>query len=122
MVTTAALIVAAGRGHRVGRPLPKQYRRLAGPRGAGPQRATLRRRIPRIDRVRVVIEPGRPVALRRRRAGERRAAKPASCWTPVAGGASRQDSVRLGLESLAETPPDLVFIHDGARPLVSEPP
>ena len=38
---------------------------------------------------------------------------------PVAGGATRQESVRNGLESLAESPPDLVLIHDGARPLVS---
>ena len=38
---------------------------------------------------------------------------------PVAGGETRQDSVRNGLESLADAPPDLVLIHDGARPLVS---
>ena len=39
---------------------------------------------------------------------------------PVAGGATRQESVRNGLESLAEAPPDLILIHDGARPLVSD--
>lgn len=37
---------------------------------------------------------------------------------PVFGGETRQDSVRLGLESLAELAPDLVLIHDGARPKV----
>lgn len=39
---------------------------------------------------------------------------------PVAGGASRQDSVRHGLERLAALPrpPDRVLIHDGARPLI----
>ena len=36
---------------------------------------------------------------------------------PVAGGAERQDSVRLGLEALARHAPARVLIHDGARPL-----
>jgi 2-C-methyl-D-erythritol 4-phosphate cytidylyltransferase len=36
------------------------------------------------------------------------------------GGVRRQDSVRLGLESLAAEPPDFVIVHDGARPLVSD--
>jgi 2-C-methyl-D-erythritol 4-phosphate cytidylyltransferase/2-C-methyl-D-erythritol 2,4-cyclodiphosphate synthase len=38
---------------------------------------------------------------------------------PVIGGAERQDSVRLGLESLIEQVPGIVLIHDAARPLVS---
>lgn len=41
---------------------------------------------------------------------------------PVAGGATRQDSVRAGLEALDRLPeaekPDLVLVHDGARPYV----
>jgi len=36
------------------------------------------------------------------------------------GGERRQDSVRLGLESLRKDPPDFVIVHDGARPLVSD--
>src|SRR5205807_2719102 len=36
------------------------------------------------------------------------------------GGERRQDSVRIGLESLSAGPPDFVIIHDGARPLVSD--
>ena len=40
---------------------------------------------------------------------------------PALGGAARQDSVRLGLESLSASPPDLVLIHDGVRPLVEPP-
>lgn len=39
---------------------------------------------------------------------------------PVAGGSRRQDSVRLGLESIKEDV-DIVLIHDGARPLVDAP-
>jgi len=37
----------------------------------------------------------------------------------VHGGAQRQDSVRLGLEALAKDAPDVVLIHDGARPNIS---
>src|SRR5258708_6671677 len=38
----------------------------------------------------------------------------------LVGGARRQDSVRIAVQHLAATrPPDLVLIHDGARPLVS---
>ncbi|MGH7090379.1 MAG: bifunctional 2-C-methyl-D-erythritol 4-phosphate cytidylyltransferase/2-C-methyl-D-erythritol 2,4-cyclodiphosphate synthase, partial [Stellaceae bacterium] len=37
---------------------------------------------------------------------------------PVAGGAARQDSVRLGLESLAGLRPKRVLIHDAARPFL----
>jgi 2-C-methyl-D-erythritol 4-phosphate cytidylyltransferase/2-C-methyl-D-erythritol 2,4-cyclodiphosphate synthase len=38
---------------------------------------------------------------------------------PVPGGATRQDSVRAGLEALANTAPDIVLIHDAARPFAS---
>ena len=117
MVSAAALIVAAGRGHRVGGPLPKQYRPLAG-------RAVLEHSVqrfathPGIDRVRVVINPAdRPLYDEAVRESGR--AADAALLEPVAGGETRQDSVRNGLESLAESPPDLVLIHDGARPLVS---
>ncbi|MGA9869265.1 MAG: 2-C-methyl-D-erythritol 4-phosphate cytidylyltransferase [Acetobacteraceae bacterium] len=37
---------------------------------------------------------------------------------PVPGGATRQDSVRAGLEALAPHAPDLVLVHDAARPLI----
>jgi 2-C-methyl-D-erythritol 4-phosphate cytidylyltransferase len=36
------------------------------------------------------------------------------------GGERRQDSVRLGLQSLSAEPPDFVIVHDGARPLVTD--
>ncbi len=41
------------------------------------------------------------------------------CVAPVIGGATRQESVRRGLEALAADAPDFVLIHDAARPLVS---
>ena len=118
MVTTAALIVAAGRGHRVGGPLPKQYRRLAGRTVLG---HSVRRfaEHPRVDRVRVVINPAdRPLYDDAVQGSE--GAEAGKLLAPVAGGATRQESVRNGLESLADFPPDLVLIHDGARPLVSD--
>jgi 2-C-methyl-D-erythritol 4-phosphate cytidylyltransferase/2-C-methyl-D-erythritol 2,4-cyclodiphosphate synthase len=37
---------------------------------------------------------------------------------PVCGGMTRQESVRLGLESLEGNPPENVLIHDGVRPLI----
>ncbi len=38
---------------------------------------------------------------------------------PVAGGATRQASVKAGLDALQADPPDFVLIHDAARPFVS---
>lgn len=108
--TCTALIVAGGRGSRFGGPLPKQYAVLAG-------RPVLRRTVeafratPGIDHVQVVIAPGDE--------GHYRAAVEGMDLPPaVAGGASRQQSVLNGLEALAVRPPDLVAIHDAARPYV----
>ena len=118
MVSTAALIVAAGRGHRVGGPLPKQYRELAG-------RTVLDHSVrrftthPRVGSVRVVINPADREHYDDAVQGSE-GAEAGKLLAPVAGGETRQDSVRNGLESLAEAPPDMVLIHDGARPLVSD--
>ena len=117
MATTVALIVAAGRGHRVGGPLPKQYRALAGRTvlGHSVRRFTTH---PRVDRVRVVINPAdRSLYDDAVQGSEDPEAR--KLLAPVTGGVTRQDSVRNGLESLSDSPPDLVLIHDGARPLVS---
>lgn len=110
MASCTALIVAAGRGIRLGGPLPKQYLPLAG-------RPLLRHSLetlaghPRIAAVRVVFNP-------EDRAHYEAATRGLDLLQPVAGGAARQDSVRLGLESLAADPPDRVLIHDGARPFI----
>jgi 2-C-methyl-D-erythritol 4-phosphate cytidylyltransferase/2-C-methyl-D-erythritol 2,4-cyclodiphosphate synthase len=111
LTDTVALIVAAGRGQRFGGGLPKQYRRLA---GVPLLRHSLRAFAghPAVARVRAVIHPDD-------RDLYDTAAEGLTLEPPVAGGASRQDSVRLGLESLAERPPARVLIHDGARPFVS---
>jgi 2-C-methyl-D-erythritol 4-phosphate cytidylyltransferase/2-C-methyl-D-erythritol 2,4-cyclodiphosphate synthase len=110
MVSCIALVVAAGRGTRLGGPLPKQYLPLAG-------RPLLRHALtalashPAITETRVVYNPDD-------RALYEDAAAGLELLPPVPGGAARQDSVRLGLESLADRTPDRVLIHDGARPFL----
>lgn len=112
--TTIAIIVAAGRGSRAGAGGPKQYRDLAG-------KAVIARTAeafldhPKIDAVRVIIH--------RDDSGEYESAMGAllaneKLLPPVFGGAERQDSVRLGLESIQELTPDHVLIHDAARPFI----
>lgn len=110
MTTCVALIVAAGRGTRLGAELPKQYLPLA---GASVLRHSASAFLdhPRINQVRVVIHPDDGPRYAEAVAG-------LALLAPVLGGASRQESVRLGLESLGDQPPDLVLIHDAARPFV----
>jgi 2-C-methyl-D-erythritol 4-phosphate cytidylyltransferase/2-C-methyl-D-erythritol 2,4-cyclodiphosphate synthase len=108
--TCIALIVAGGRGSRFGGPLPKQYATLA---GQPVLRRTLEvfRATSGIDRIQVVIAPGDE--------GHYQAAVEAmGLPPPVAGGMTRQQSVLNGLEALAAQAPDLVAIHDAARPFV----
>ncbi|QJE72877.1 bifunctional 2-C-methyl-D-erythritol 4-phosphate cytidylyltransferase/2-C-methyl-D-erythritol 2,4-cyclodiphosphate synthase [Aerophototrophica crusticola] len=110
MPTCVALIVAGGRGERFGADLPKQYLHLAG-------RPVLRRSVepflhhPLVSGVRVVIDP-------RHRELYEQAVQGLDLPDPIQGGPTRQDSVRNGLEALVGHSPDLVLIHDAARPLV----
>ena len=109
--TTIALIVAGGRGARAGDGVPKQYRPVGGV-------AVLRRTVeafvahPRIAAVRVVIHPD-----------DRRLYDAAVAGLdlppPVAGGATRQQSVLAGLEAIAGDGATHVLIHDAARPFVT---
>ena len=108
MAKCVILVVAAGRGRRFGGDIPKQYLDLA-------SRPVLRHSLaafaanPEIDAVRAVIHPDDRQLYDVAAAG-------LGVLDPVDGGAQRQDSVRLGLESLVELAPDYVLIHDGARP------
>lgn len=107
---TIALIVAAGRGERAGGGSPKQYRSLAGvPVLRHALQAFLAH--PRVDAVRVVIAADQRDAYATATAG-------LDLLAPVAGGSERQESVRLGLESLEPDAPDAVLVHDAARPFV----
>ena len=110
MTEIVALIVGAGRGHRFGGETPKQYARLDG-------EAVIKKTIaaflahPQVSSVQPVIHPD-DRQMFDAAIGE------LSVRAPVAGGETRQDSVRLGLESLAELSPDMVLIHDAARPFI----
>jgi 2-C-methyl-D-erythritol 4-phosphate cytidylyltransferase / 2-C-methyl-D-erythritol 2,4-cyclodiphosphate synthase len=108
MVSACALIVAAGRGSRFGGAVPKQYLPLGGASVLRHAVAALAEH-PRISDVLVTIRPEDRGLFDRAVAGVR-------VMPPVAGGQTRQDSVRLGLESLASHHPQWVLIHDGARP------
>ncbi len=113
MTGCIALVVAAGRGRRFSGELPKQYRELGGV-------PVIRRAIlpfvahPAIEAVRPVIHPDDRALFDAASVG-------LDLLEPVAGGASRQDSARLGLESLEARAPQRVLIHDAARPFVTEP-
>jgi 2-C-methyl-D-erythritol 4-phosphate cytidylyltransferase/2-C-methyl-D-erythritol 2,4-cyclodiphosphate synthase len=110
--TVAAVIVAAGRGERAGADIPKQYRQIA---GEPMIRSTLRTFLshPRIDLVQPVINPSDAKTYERAVTGLK------GLLPATAGGATRQASVRAGLEALATRAPALVLIHDAARPFVS---
>jgi 2-C-methyl-D-erythritol 4-phosphate cytidylyltransferase/2-C-methyl-D-erythritol 2,4-cyclodiphosphate synthase len=110
MPSCIALVVAAGRGTRLGGARPKQYLPLAG-------RPLLRHSLealaqhPRIAKIRIVFHPEDRALYDEAVAG-------LDLLPPVPGGAARQDSVRLGLESLEALAPELVLIHDAARPFL----
>jgi 2-C-methyl-D-erythritol 4-phosphate cytidylyltransferase/2-C-methyl-D-erythritol 2,4-cyclodiphosphate synthase len=113
-VSTAAIIVAAGRGLRLGGPLPKQYRTLGG--GAVLAR-TLGAALAceALDRVLVAIHPEADSLYADAVAG----LDDPRLQAPVHGGAERADTVRLALEALARHAPSAVLIHDAARPFAS---
>lgn len=110
MPKTAILIVAAGRGSRAGEGLPKQYRMLG-------DKTVLRRCLesflkhPDIDYLQVVIHPD-DLAL------YKASVECLSLPQPVFGGAERQESVFKGLQALNSQAPEIVLIHDAARPFV----
>ena len=109
------IVVAAGSGTRLGGDVPKQYRLFAGrPLLAHTLEALLTAQAFKSARVVIRVSDD---ALYRRAVGALPAALAARLSTPVHGGATRQDSVRAGLEALE--PCDLVLIHDGARPFPS---
>ncbi len=109
---TVALIVAAGRGTRAGGGLPKQYREVG---GEPVLRRTIRALLasPLVDGALTVIHPD-DAALYAEAAPEDPRLLP-----PAHGGAERALSVLAGLEALEAAAPDLVLIHDAARPFVS---
>lgn len=109
-MSTAAILVAAGRGQRAGGGTPKQWRPLAGRRVADWTLDAFRA-APGLGPIVLVLAP-----------------EDAAAWaeftrdpdvTPVAGGADRAASVRNGLAALEGCGATRVLIHDIARPCVS---
>ncbi|MCY4309932.1 MAG: bifunctional 2-C-methyl-D-erythritol 4-phosphate cytidylyltransferase/2-C-methyl-D-erythritol 2,4-cyclodiphosphate synthase [Rhodospirillaceae bacterium] len=109
-MSCAAVIVAAGRGRRAGGDIPKQYASIGG-------EPVLRRTVrtfashPRVDTISVVIH-----------SDDQRDAEEATngfgCHL-VRGGPTRQESSFNGLKAMEKAAPDIVLIHDAARPFLS---
>ena len=109
--TVAAVVVAAGRGLRAGGGGPKQYRPMPG--GTAIQRSlAMFSSHDEIALIQPVIHPDDQDTFQRASAAFR-------LLPAVFGGATRQDSVRAGLEALVARQPDIVLIHDAARPFAS---
>jgi CTP:molybdopterin cytidylyltransferase MocA len=103
----AALLLAAGTGTRFGAPVPKQFLPLLG-------KPVLRHAAEALLAEGLVgtllpVGDAAPIV---------EALRGLPHLPPVPGGATRQASVRAGLEALAADPPDVVLIHDGARPVL----
>ena len=111
----AMILVAAGRGSRAGDGPPKQYRPLGG-------RALLTRTLDAaaacpVGRLVVVIHPD-DAALYEAAVADASPQARAKLAAPVLGGATRQMSVRAGVEALAGGA-DIALVHDAARPFFS---
>ena len=107
----AAVIVAAGRGERLGATIPKAFVAVAGV----PMLLHAARRValsPEVGRIVVVV--GASDVDRARMLLMQHGVRNVTAVVP--GGAHRQDSVFAGLSHLGEAP--VAVVHDGARPLV----
>jgi len=110
-----AIIVAAGAGRRIGGNPPKIFLPLCG-------RAMLLRTLDRfysartIGRIVVVVAADQLSLAESMLQGD--AASRNRPWVLQSGGATRQESVRRGLEKAGDDA-DIIAIHDGARPFVS---
>ena len=103
----AAILVGAGTGVRYGDPVPKQFLNLAG-------KPVIRWGAEALVRQGAILQPvGDSLRIDEALAG-------ISHLPTVPGGATRQDSVRAGLEALVPHAPDIVLVHDAARPFIPE--
>lgn len=108
---TIALLVAAGKSERMQADLPKPYLMLGNDTLLCHTVKSFMHH-PQIDGVRVVIR-------REHHALYKRAIEGLTIFPCVIGGDNRQESVRLGLESIAHRNPKRVLVHDIARPMAS---
>lgn len=107
---TAAVVVAAGAGLRAGQPLPKQFAMWRG-------KPVVRHSVERLARRGIA-----PIVVCIPEGAEDIAARALAGLDVqfVTGGATRQASVRAGLEALAAHAPARVLIHDAARPQIPD--
>ncbi len=104
----AAILVAAGSGTRFGADTPKQFLTIAA-------KPVVRHAAEALAAHATLLQPvgdAEPIAAALQGLPE--------CLPIVAGGATRQDSVRAGLEALVPHEPDIVLVHDAARPVIPE--
>jgi 2-C-methyl-D-erythritol 4-phosphate cytidylyltransferase/2-C-methyl-D-erythritol 2,4-cyclodiphosphate synthase len=104
----AAILVAAGSGTRFGAEVPKQFLTIAG-------KPVIRHAAEALAAYASLLQPvgdASPIAASLNGVP--------GCLPAIPGGATRQDSVRAGLEALAPHAPDIVLVHDAARPLIPE--
>lgn len=110
-----AILPAAGTGTRIGDARPKQYLDLGG-RPMIAHAIDVLSRVPRISRIVVVLSP---------QDAHWEALMPDECRaeTLAAGGATRAESVRNALRTLASacSPEDWMLVHDAARPCIRVP-
>ena len=115
--SVALVVVAAGRGARLGAERPKQYLPCAGEPLLAHTLEALVAAWP-FSAVTVAIHAD-DRALYDEALGRLSQPVRAAIGPPAIGGSTRQQSVLAGLERLAPAGPDLVLIHDAARPFPS---
>jgi 2-C-methyl-D-erythritol 4-phosphate cytidylyltransferase / 2-C-methyl-D-erythritol 2,4-cyclodiphosphate synthase len=104
----AAILVAAGSGSRFGAETPKQFLIVAG-------KPVIRHAAEALSEHVALLQP----------VGDAEPIHAAldgipGCLPAIPGGATRQDSVRAGLEALEPHAPDIVLVHDAARPVIPQ--
>lgn len=109
MAKIAQILVAAGKGARVGGDVAKQYRNLGG-------QTVLERTVAATLTAGLIHDTVVVIAQ-----GDTKAKEILSRFNLrfTTGGASRTDSVKAGLKALSDIAPDYVLIHDAARPFVN---
>lgn len=111
----ALIILAAGVGKRFNKDgnIPKQYVHL---QGQPVIYHAVKAFLPHVDSIQPVGDPETLTSILSPLENKK-------ILSPILGGKERQDSVRAGLEALSALPeaqqPDLVLVHDGARPNIS---
>jgi 2-C-methyl-D-erythritol 4-phosphate cytidylyltransferase / 2-C-methyl-D-erythritol 2,4-cyclodiphosphate synthase len=106
-----AVVVAGGRGARAGGEIPKQYRMIAGVPMIRSSLALFAGHA-QVGAVQPVIHSDDADLFAAASAG-------LDVLPPVSGRETRQGSVRSGLEAVAPLNPDIILVHDAARPFAS---